>query len=58
MKNAGAIALVAPAPVCAPSPARAAPDEETLGKSDGSPVCPPSVRIETRYLVGLVSRRD
>ena len=36
----------------------AAPDEEALGKAEGYPICPPSVRMETRCLVGLVSRYD
>jgi CubicO group peptidase (beta-lactamase class C family) len=36
----------------------AAPDEEALGKAEGYPICPPSLRIETRCLVGLVSRYD
>jgi len=42
----------------APSAARPAPDEEALGKAEGYPVCAPSARVETRCLVGLVSRRD
>src|SRR5438034_3951070 len=36
----------------------AAPDEEALGKAEGYPICPPSLRPETRCLVGLVSRFD
>jgi CubicO group peptidase (beta-lactamase class C family) len=36
----------------------AAPDEEALGKAEGYPVCAPSLRPETRCLVGLVSRFD
>lgn len=35
-----------------------APDELSLGKAEGYPVCPPSVQTETRCLIGLVSRRD
>ena len=39
--------------------AGSARDESALGKADGYPVCAPSsARIETRYLVGWVSRRD
>jgi hypothetical protein len=38
--------------------ASAAPDEEALGKAEGYPICPPSLRVETRCLVGLVSRYD
>jgi CubicO group peptidase (beta-lactamase class C family) len=38
--------------------ALAAPDEAALGKAEGYPICPPSPRIETRCLVGLVSRYD
>ena len=33
----------------------AAPDETALGKDEGYPVCPPSLRPETRCLIGLVS---
>jgi CubicO group peptidase (beta-lactamase class C family) len=58
MKHAGAVALAALAPACVPGIARAAPDEMALGKAEGYPVCPPTARIETRCLVGLVSRRD
>jgi CubicO group peptidase (beta-lactamase class C family) len=36
----------------------AAPDEAALGKGEGYPICPPSLEVETRCLVGLVSRRD
>ena len=36
----------------------AAPDEEALGKAEGYPICPPSLRPDTRCLVGLVSRFD
>jgi CubicO group peptidase (beta-lactamase class C family) len=36
----------------------AAPDEAALGKDEGYPVCPPSLRPETRCLIGLVSRFD
>ena len=57
MRNA-AVVLAALAPACLPAPARAAPDEMALGKAEGYPVCPPSAKIETRCLVGLVSRRD
>ena len=38
--------------------ALAAPDEAALGKAEGYPVCPPSQRMETRCLVGLVSHFD
>jgi len=38
--------------------ASAAPDEEALGKSEGYPVCLPSIPIPTRCLVGLVSHYD
>ena len=54
MRTAAALALV----VLAPTALRAAPDEDALGKAEGYPVCAPSARIETRCLVGLVSRRD
>jgi CubicO group peptidase (beta-lactamase class C family) len=57
MSRAAAIAIVALAPACAAT-ARAAPDEEALGKSEGYPVCAPTPRVETRCLVGMVSRRD
>jgi len=46
-----AIALV-------PALARPAPDELALGKAEGYPICGPSPRIETRCLVGELSRRD
>jgi CubicO group peptidase (beta-lactamase class C family) len=36
----------------------AAPDEEALGKAEGYPICPPTLLVETRCLVGEVSRRD
>jgi CubicO group peptidase (beta-lactamase class C family) len=36
----------------------AAPDEETLGKAEGYPICPPSPQWETRCLVGSMSRYD
>jgi len=36
----------------------AAPDEAALGKAEGYPICPPSLRPDTRCLVGLVSRFD
>ena len=55
MRHAAVVALAA---ACLPLAARAAPDEMALGKAEGYPVCPPSARIETRCLVGLVSRRD
>src|SRR5689334_10744248 len=42
----------------AAAPALAAPDEDLLGKAEGYPICGPTMRIETRCLVGLVSRRD
>jgi CubicO group peptidase (beta-lactamase class C family) len=38
--------------------ALAAPDEAALGKAEGYPICPMSVRPDTRCLVGLVSRFD
>jgi CubicO group peptidase (beta-lactamase class C family) len=36
----------------------AAPDEAALGKDEGYPICPQSLRPDTRCLVGLVSRFD
>lgn len=36
----------------------AAPDEDMLGKAEGYPVCPPSLVVEPRCLIGYVSRRD
>ncbi len=36
----------------------AAPDEAVLGKNEGYPLCPASLRPELRCLVGLVSRFD
>ena len=38
--------------------ARPAPDELALGKAEGYPICGPAPRIETRCLVGELSRRD
>ena len=38
--------------------ALAAPDEVALGRDDGYPICAPSLAIETRCLVGELSRRD
>ena len=38
--------------------ALAAPDEVALGKAEGYPICPPSLRPDTRCLVGLVSHFD
>lgn len=38
--------------------AYAAPDEEALGKAEGYPLCPQSMRNDPRCLVGLVSRFD
>jgi CubicO group peptidase (beta-lactamase class C family) len=38
--------------------ALAEPDEAALGKAEGYPICPPSLRPETRCLIGLVSRFD
>jgi CubicO group peptidase (beta-lactamase class C family) len=35
-----------------------APDEAALGKAEGYPLCPASLRPETRCLIGLVSRFD
>ena len=53
MSPAAILASADPAEAQAP-----APDEAELGRADGYPVCPPAARIETRYLVGWVSRRD
>ena len=51
--------IVALAPACIAGAAYAAPDEIALGKSEGYPVCAPTGQlVETRCLVGLVSRRD
>lgn len=36
----------------------AAPDETALGKDEGYPLCPRSLRTETRCLVALLSRYD
>jgi len=36
----------------------AAPDEETLGKAEGYPICPPSPQWGTRCLIGSMSRYD
>jgi len=36
----------------------AAPDEVALGQAEGYPICPASLRPDTRCLVGLVSRFD
>src|SRR5206468_762461 len=36
----------------------AAPDEAALGQAEGYPICPPSLRPDTRCLVGLVSHFD
>src|SRR2546426_8484870 len=38
--------------------ALAAPDEVALGKAEGYPICPPSLRPDTRCLVGLVNHFD
>jgi CubicO group peptidase (beta-lactamase class C family) len=38
--------------------ASSAPDEAALGKAEGYPICPPTLRPETRCLIGLVSRFD
>ncbi|TMH26159.1 MAG: serine hydrolase, partial [Betaproteobacteria bacterium] len=46
-----AVALVA-------AEAFAAPDEEALGRAEGYPVCPPSIPVETRCLVRMVSHYD
>lgn len=51
----GCFAPVAGAFVAARAPA---PDELALGKAEGYPVCAPSLAVETRCLVGMVSRRD
>ncbi|HEY8244944.1 MAG TPA: serine hydrolase [Casimicrobiaceae bacterium] len=40
------------------APARAAPDEAELGKAEGYPACPPTLYIEMRCVVGLVTKRD
>jgi CubicO group peptidase (beta-lactamase class C family) len=40
------------------SPALAAPDEAELGKAEGYPACPPALLVETRCIVGLVTKRD
>jgi CubicO group peptidase (beta-lactamase class C family) len=40
------------------SNALAAPEEEALGKAQGYPVCAPSVPVEARCLVGMVSHYD
>jgi CubicO group peptidase (beta-lactamase class C family) len=57
LRHAAATKIVALAPGCAQT-ARTAPDEEALGRDEGYPVCAPAPRIETRCLVGMVSRRD
>jgi len=44
--------------VFVPALVRAAPDELALGKAEGYPICGPAPRIETRCLVGELSRRD
>lgn len=36
----------------------AAPDEVVLGKDEGYPLCPPSLRPDTRCLIALGSRFD
>jgi CubicO group peptidase (beta-lactamase class C family) len=41
-----------------PALARGAPDELALGKAEGYPICGRAPRIETRCLVGELSRRD
>jgi CubicO group peptidase (beta-lactamase class C family) len=41
-----------------PALARPAPDELALGKAEGYPICGPAPRIETRCLIGELSRRD
>ncbi|MBK9116891.1 MAG: serine hydrolase [Betaproteobacteria bacterium] len=46
------------AAVLAHGVAHAAPDEDLLGRADGYPLCPKSLRPEPRCLVGLVSRFD
>jgi CubicO group peptidase (beta-lactamase class C family) len=43
---------------CMAGVAHAAPDEDMLGRAEGYPICPPSLLIEPRCLVGEVSRRD
>ena len=52
----GLLALVAT--VLLAAGALAAPDEKALGKAEGYPICPSSVRPGPRCLVGLVSRAD
>jgi CubicO group peptidase (beta-lactamase class C family) len=52
------VPLVVLAIVLSAAAAFAAPDEEALGKAEGYPVCPASLRPETRCLIGLVSRFD
>ena len=54
----GARLLVLLAIVFLVAGAFAAPDEAALGKDEGYPICPASLRPETRCLVGLVSRFD
>jgi CubicO group peptidase (beta-lactamase class C family) len=53
-----AVLLVLLAIVLFAAGAFAAPEEEALGKAEGYPVCPASLRPETRCLIGLVSRFD
>ncbi|MBM4440239.1 MAG: serine hydrolase [Candidatus Rokubacteria bacterium] len=51
-------ALFLTALLLAAAPAFAAPDEELLGKAEGYPLCPASLRPQPRCLIGLVSRFD
>jgi CubicO group peptidase (beta-lactamase class C family) len=53
-----AVQLAALVPACVAGAAQAAPDEMALGKAEGYPVCAPTAQVETRCLVGMVSRRD
>ena len=56
MKIRSPLALVAGCLLAAA--AHAAPDEVELGRDEGYPLCPGSLRPETRCLVSLVSRFD
>jgi hypothetical protein len=51
-----ALAFIAASLWCAS--ALAAPDEDLLGKAEGYPICPGTLRPEARCVVGLVSRMD
>lgn len=56
-KAVGTAALAACVATAA-SRASAAPDEEALGKAEGYPACAPALIVETRCVVGLMTRRD